>query len=274
MSEIKIQESGPDWIKERIRQYWNQPETRSSNTSRMPTDGEEQACKAFFSEKLGPEKKTVLDVGTGIGFLALPLAELGHKVVAIDLAEGMILQARERAEERGLRIEFRTGDAETLDLEDQSFDAVVSRWVLWTLPNPHKAVIEWSRVLKSDGKIYAFTTDLSLEAKQGPYKWCRTNFSKLLISLTERRNAWIQSYDKNVSKVLPRANTNNGSWVANVVKIFKDCGLSEVMADQMEEVSREARLKSRSLPFRYKITWNGHARDFVCVSGRKPEKVS
>jgi 2-polyprenyl-3-methyl-5-hydroxy-6-metoxy-1,4-benzoquinol methylase len=31
----------------------------------------------------------ILDVGTGTGFLALLLAELGHRVVAIDLADAM-----------------------------------------------------------------------------------------------------------------------------------------------------------------------------------------
>ena len=261
----------PDWIKERIREYWNRPETRNPNTSRFATDDEERAWKSFFSEELGEEKQRILDVGTGIGFLALPLAERGHDVVGIDLSDEMILKARERAKERGLDLDLRIGDAESLDLEDESFDAVVSRWVLWTLPNPENAIREWKRVVRTGGKVYAFTSDFSGK-NGGRSRGIKRNLGMLMISITERRSAWTQHYDKHVEEKLPLCYNKPASRVDNKVKLFEKCGLGEVTATKMKDVSEIFRKKHEEMPLRYKIAWDSSVHEFYCVSGSKPEE--
>lgn len=146
----------PEEFKNRVRKYWNRPETRAPNTSRFGTASEMAAWKRFFSNEFGKEKLKILDVGTGTGFLSLTLAEIGHEVVGIDLAEGMISAARKIADERGLDLDLEVGDAESLNFDDESFDAVVSRHVLYTIPHPEKAISEWMRVLKPGGRAYAF----------------------------------------------------------------------------------------------------------------------
>ena len=50
-------------------------------------------------------------------------------------------------------IEFRIGDAENPPFDKGKFDAVVTRHVLWTLPNPEKALESWRNVLKPGGKV-------------------------------------------------------------------------------------------------------------------------
>ncbi len=65
----------------------------------------------------------------------------------------MLDKARENALQNGFDIKFAKGDAAELPFEDNKFDIVVSRFVLWTLPNPEAALKEWSRVLKAGGKI-------------------------------------------------------------------------------------------------------------------------
>jgi ubiquinone/menaquinone biosynthesis C-methylase UbiE len=97
----------------------------------------------------------ILDVGTGMGFLALLFAEMGHEVIGLDLSEGMLEQAKRNAKNMGLKINFFHGDAENLSFEDGSFDLVVSKFLLWTLPKPSSAVREWKRVLKPDGRVFA-----------------------------------------------------------------------------------------------------------------------
>ena len=97
------------------------------------------------------DKRRVLDVGCGTGFLSTILAELGFEVFAIDISKEMLKIAKSKA--KGLYITFESGDAEALPFRDKTFDAVVERHVLWTLTNPEKAIEEWVRVLKDDGVL-------------------------------------------------------------------------------------------------------------------------
>ena len=94
-----------------------------------------------------------LDVGCGTGFLSLELAKRSHRVTGIDLAPAMLDMARQKAAEAGLDIRFETGDAEQAPFPAASFDLVISRHVLWTLPHPEAAIEDWIRVLRPGGRL-------------------------------------------------------------------------------------------------------------------------
>jgi ubiquinone/menaquinone biosynthesis C-methylase UbiE len=94
-----------------------------------------------------------LDAGCGTGFLSLELAVRGHRVTGVDFAPAMLAEARRKATERGASIRFEEADAERLPFGDRSFDIVVSRHVLWTLPHPEAAIDEWKRVLRPGGRL-------------------------------------------------------------------------------------------------------------------------
>jgi ubiquinone/menaquinone biosynthesis C-methylase UbiE len=94
-----------------------------------------------------------LDAGCGTGFLSFELAGRGHRVTGIDFAPAMLAEARRKAAERGVSIRFEEGDAEQLPFAPGSFDLVVSRHVLWTLPHPEAAIDEWIRVLGPGGRL-------------------------------------------------------------------------------------------------------------------------
>jgi len=100
----------------------------------------------------------VLDVGTGTGVVALEVVNaIGGqgRVTGIDLSDGMLSVAREKARHRGMegRIEYLKMDAENLEFSDNSFDAALSLYALRHFPNPEKSVSEIYRVLKSGARI-------------------------------------------------------------------------------------------------------------------------
>jgi len=118
------------------------------------SDQEKQAWLQILSISLDHKTKLkVLDVGTGSGALALLLAEMDHEVFGIDLSDQMLKRAHDKAKMGNLKAEFRVGDAEAPPFEHESFDAVVCRHLLWTLPNPDKAIRAWKDILKPEGTI-------------------------------------------------------------------------------------------------------------------------
>lgn len=98
------------------------------------------------------EGDTVLDVGCGPGIVACAAAERGAKtVVGLDATPAMLDLARARAKEKGLldsRVKLVAGDVYSLPFEAQSFDVVVSRFLIHHLERPVDAIKEMARVAK------------------------------------------------------------------------------------------------------------------------------
>jgi ubiquinone/menaquinone biosynthesis C-methylase UbiE len=99
----------------------------------------------------------VLDVACATGFSTMPAARaVGDtgKVVGIDIADKLLEVARTKARSAGLsNLEYRVGDAEVLEFEDASFDAVICASSIFLLRDIPGALEEWHRVLKAGGTI-------------------------------------------------------------------------------------------------------------------------
>jgi SAM-dependent methyltransferase len=96
----------------------------------------------------------VLDVATGTGNTALTLAPKVQKVIGLDLASGMLEQARARAEAESIRnVEFLSGSAEELPFPDADFSLVVSRHAPHHFHRLDKFLREVRRVLKPGGRL-------------------------------------------------------------------------------------------------------------------------
>ncbi|MFE2165638.1 class I SAM-dependent methyltransferase [Streptomyces sp. NPDC059447] len=95
----------------------------------------------------------VLDIGCGTGSMSLLLAEAGHQVTGVDLAPRMIEQARTKFSVAGLEGRFLVGDAMAPPTGERRFDVVLSRHLVWTLPDPEAGLREWVTRLRRGGRL-------------------------------------------------------------------------------------------------------------------------
>jgi ubiquinone/menaquinone biosynthesis C-methylase UbiE len=86
----------------------------------------------------------VLDVGCGTGSLSHLIAEAGHRVTGVDLSPRMVEQARTKLAAADLEGRFLVGDAALPPTGEERFDVLLSRHLVWTLPDPKAALNEWA----------------------------------------------------------------------------------------------------------------------------------
>ena len=114
----------------------------------------DDALRARAIAHLVPPGLCVCDVGTGTGVLALELARLGVRVVAVDHSQRMLDAARAKLEAAGIdTVELRRGDAADLPLDDACVDGAFAHMVLHYLPSPADALAEMARIVKPGGVV-------------------------------------------------------------------------------------------------------------------------
>lgn len=142
-----------DHLKE-VKDYWNLRSHGFSDAINEELNSHlGEAWKERFRTILGDDPVEVLDDGAGAGFFSMILSSLGHKVTSIDYSDGMIAYIKENMARRGYEANAMQMDAQDLSFEDESFDAVVQRNVIWNLDAPEKAYSEMFRVLRPGGIV-------------------------------------------------------------------------------------------------------------------------
>ncbi len=144
----------PAQLKEKSRQIWN---SFAPLYDRYITPTTAQAAQRVVDLASINPGHHVLDIATGTGVAAFAAAEkVGEKgrVVGIDLSEGILGIAQERASAKKLKhVELRPMDAEQLQFGDKTFDVATCCLGLMLFPQPHIALTEMKRVLKSEGSV-------------------------------------------------------------------------------------------------------------------------
>lgn len=136
-----------DALKAKQKATW-----QSGNYARFATFLVEGADE-FLAISDIPAGATILDVASGAGQTALPLARKGHRVTGIDIAANLVEEARKRAYTEGLDVQFDEGDAEDLPYDDASFDVAFSLIGAMFAPQPEKVAAEFARVTRPGGRI-------------------------------------------------------------------------------------------------------------------------
>lgn len=248
-------------IKEEILKYWD----GVGGTSHCDTLGfgaiEKREWQSFFTKEFSKGDR-ILDLGTGAGTLSLLMAEMGYDVVGLDISDNMLSEARRRASMQGLKVELRKGDAEDPPFDDETFDAITFRWLLWTLPNPNKALKEWKRILRPEGRIYAFEPEMK-----------KVNFAKRFIGnlatlLVDHKNPWSSDcdYSKEVKEKLP-FHSGLELKIDRMRRLFDEEGFEDVTVELMENADQA---KKRETPLRYKLAWDCST---YCIQATKPSEA-
>ncbi len=99
-----------------------------------------------------PETGRILEIGVGTGINMQhypPRAEM----TAVDISEKMLIRASKRAAKLGRAADLRIMDAQHLEFDDASFDAVVATCVFCSVPDPVAGLRQAWRVLRPGGRL-------------------------------------------------------------------------------------------------------------------------
>lgn len=141
---LRQREGGENGFFQRLGKRWDE--------LREAAFGQAFAAEAFVA--LLPREWTVVDIGTGTGFLLPTLAENFDRVIAVEPAEAMLECARQRIAECGAdNVVFHAGNLDRLPMKDRVCDLAIACLVLHHVVEPSRALSEMHRVVRPGGRI-------------------------------------------------------------------------------------------------------------------------
>jgi cyclopropane fatty-acyl-phospholipid synthase-like methyltransferase len=154
----------------------------------------------------------VLDVGCGTGEHALLAAIRGAKATGVDISPAAIEQARAKAEERGLDVQFQVEDALDLRQLDLSFDVIIDSGVFHVFSDEDRPryVASLAEVLRTGGTLYLMCFS---DRQPGDFGPRRVRQDELRAAFTD---GWaVQSITANTFEIRPVGGTTRAqAWLA------------------------------------------------------------
>ena len=99
-----------------------------------------------------PERGKVLEIAPGPGYFSIELAKLGnYQISGLDISKSFVEIARRNAEEAGLKIDFREGNASAMPFQEDTFDFTFCQAAFKNFSEPVRAIAEMYRVLRPGG---------------------------------------------------------------------------------------------------------------------------
>lgn len=230
-------------LKEQIRAYWDVDSTTYDNSRghKPRTALELAAWSGTLTRLLPPKPAKVLDVGAGTGFLSVLLARQGYEVTALDLSSGMLERLVENAAAANVEVKTVEGDAE--HPPKGTFDAVVERHLLWTLPDPGAAVNAWRKVAPK-GRLILLESLWG--SAGGPVEELRASARQVLRRLRNEAGDHHAEYEPDIRSELP---LGNGTTPEQLVALVEPAwGAARI--ERLRDVEWATRLALPSIPDR------------------------
>lgn len=182
---------------ERAQAYFSRNAAEWDELRRLHVS-DEQVEKAL-SGLIGSEGiDSLLDLGTGTGWILQQFQSLYRRAVGIDASRDMLSVARANLDRAGiLKASVRHGDIFNIPAEAGDFDLVTIHQVLHFLDQPERAVYEAARVLRPDGRL--IIVDLaphSLDYLREEHAHVRLGFSHQTVQ------DWLEKAGLNVENLL------------------------------------------------------------------------
>ena len=127
--------------------------------------------------------KTILDIATGTGDLAILMAQTNApKIIGLDISAGMLEVGKKKIQDKNLSntIEMVLADSEEMPFEDSFFDAITVAFGVRNFENLEKGLAEILRVLKPNGVFVILETSVP---DKTPYKQGYTFYSKKILPI-------------------------------------------------------------------------------------------
>ncbi len=127
------------------------------------------------------QPKSILDIATGTGDLAINLMETGaQQIVGLDISPGMLEVGKKKVLEKKMHstIDMVVGDSENLAYEDHSFEAVTVAFGVRNFETLEKGLSEIYRVLAKNGTFVVLETSVPTKT---PYKQGYRLYTKYIL---------------------------------------------------------------------------------------------
>ena len=262
--------TGQNWkLKDEIRDYWSM---RAETFDLSPGheifgDDERVAWHALIERHLGAGAgRHALDLASGTGVISRLLCERGYTVTGLDFSEPMMERAKAKAKARGLAAKYLMGDAENTLLPDDFYDVMMTRHLVWTLPDPASAFADWFRVLKPGGRVLIVDADMA----------ARSLRSKLM----RRAAAFLKRYGKPAmthgidrerhNRIMAQVHFSAGARAEDVAALLRDAGFEKIVIDR--DFAPIRRAQGRHMPLHQRI--DRASQDRYAIHASKPVQQS
>jgi len=251
----------PSIFKEEIRGYWNhRSESYSGEFGHGFFSSQEYNLWIELLRRHIPPAQNdsrALDLGTGPGFMAMLLYEIGYGVDGVDIAENMITIARESASQKSFSINYHCGDVENLQFTEELFDVVICRHLMWTLADPERAIQNWKILLKPRGMMVIID---GVWVPNTPEACLRRFIAKVIRAVQERKIPanWQKSYVSNPKNL----SFMDGMYPSEVIRILRSNQFEDIKSDDLKAV---VQYEKKNAPLTYRIQHSNAPRYLITV---------
>lgn len=158
------------------------------------------------------KEKTLIDIASGSGYVAVEMARIGLSVIATDLTPEAIKNLNKYKKQFSLsNLKTIKCYAEKIPLPDKSVDFIVANAILEHIPDEQKAINEWKRILRPHGIMF-ITVPLKLRYIY-PFLW-------LINYVHDKKIGHLRRYDKETLEKKFKLPVKSVYYSGHLIKVF------------------------------------------------------